>query len=59
MSAVVNTAVNLIVSRKREKHERYEGVPHENEGVKLEKDPSEQARLPSSLQHRLHLLAVP
>lgn len=58
VSAVVQTAVDLSVPRIREKYERQEGVPHENERVKLEKDPNEQTRLPTRLQHRLHLLAV-
>lgn len=35
VSAIIQTSINLIISRIGEKYERYEGVAHENEGVKL------------------------
>lgn len=49
VSAIIYAAVNLIIPRIRKKHERYEGVAHKNEAVKLEKDPGEQPRFPSRL----------
>lgn len=58
VSAIIQTRVNLIIPRIREKYERYEGVAHENESVKLEEDPREHARFPSRFQQRLHFLAV-
>lgn len=58
MSAIIQTSVNLIISRIREKYKRHEGVPHENESIKLQKDPSEYTCFPSCFQERLHFLAV-
>lgn len=37
--AVIQTGVHLVVPRKRQQDKRHEAVSHENEGVKLEKDP--------------------
>jgi len=58
VSAIIQTSVNLIIPRIREKYERYEGVSHENESVKFHKDPSEYTCFPSRFQQRLHFLTV-
>lgn len=58
MSEVIQTGVNLIISRVREKYKRYEDISHGNDSVELQKDPSKNARFPTGLQHRLHFLAV-